>query len=94
LPSAEVLMLMRTPTLVIVLAVCHLGLAKPHAPRSAASPSPRPQRFADFDGELIEASQQRPGNNAIVVLRHGVSPSLIHVRERFRPERLRSADAI
>jgi hypothetical protein len=86
---------MRTLTLGLTLMVCHPGQAKPHVPpRPSSQSQPAAQRFEDFDDEVIETSQHGPQGEAVGG-RVGVkSPSLIRVRQDFRPEMLRSAETI
>ena len=85
---------MRTLMLVLVLAVCHPGLAKPRATRQT-QPQPAPaQRFADFDDEVVESSPNGPLGDQVSSRVQTISPSLIHLRQDFRREMLRAADAI
>jgi hypothetical protein len=79
---------MRTLMLALVLAMTVPAAAKHRETQ------PRPQRLEDFDDEVVEAPTHGPGGE-VVSGRKGVpSPSLIRVRQDFRREMLRSADAI
>jgi hypothetical protein len=87
---------MRTLALAVVLSVCHPGLAKPHStpPSNSQSQSPPAQRFSDFEDEVIESSPNGPLGDQVSSRMRAISPSLIHLRQDFRREMLRSADAI
>ncbi len=77
---------MRTLMLALVLTIAHAAAARPH--------QPPPLRIGDFDDEVVEAPTHGPNGDAVTARKSARQPSLIRVRQDFRREMLRSADAV
>lgn len=79
---------MRMLTLALALATAGPALAKDRPPQVVA------KHIDDFDDELVEAPLHAPSGDHINARRRARHPSLIRMRESFRPEMLRSMDTL
>jgi hypothetical protein len=79
---------MRMLTLALVLAAAGPALAKDRPPQPVA------KHIDDFDDEVVEAPLHAPWGDDVNAQRQARHPSLIRMREDFRPEMLRSMDTL